>query len=71
MIFYRMEARGKVGILTRFPEDETHKEIHHCFYLFRKYAWERRHPCLHAFIYCGQDGRAPGYIFIIVCESCS
>jgi len=30
--------------------------------------WERRHPCLHAFMYCGQDGRAPGYIFIIVCE---
>jgi len=31
-------------------------------------AWERRHPCLHAFVYCGQDGRAPGHIFIIVCE---
>jgi len=30
--------------------------------------WERRHPCLHASIYCGQDGRAPGCIFIIVCE---
>jgi len=28
-------------------------------------SWERRHPCLHAFIYCGQDGRAPGYIFIV------
>ena len=24
--------------------------------------------CLHDFIYCGQDGRAPGCIFIIVCE---
>ena len=34
----------------------------------RKMAWERRHPCLHAFVYCGQDGRAPGHIFIIVCE---
>ena len=33
--------------------------------------WERRHPCLHAFMYCGQDGRAPGYIFIIVCERSS
>ena len=31
-------------------------------------AWERRHPCLHAFLYFGQDGRAPEYIFIIVCE---
>jgi hypothetical protein len=33
-----------------------------------KMAWERRHLCLHAFIYCGQDGRAPGYIFMIMCE---
>ncbi len=31
-----------------------------------KITWERRHPCLHAFI-C-QDGRAPGCIFMIVCE---
>lgn len=32
MIFYRIKARGKAGILTRFPEDETHNEMHHCFY---------------------------------------
>ena len=36
-----------------------------------KMARERRHPCLHDFIYCGQDGRAPGCIFIIACERSS